>query len=86
MFETNLFLREMKCLGSCSSTMKFEQDKKSADKYVCRCYVKVCTLYQHRRSVRDLFFFKTIWKRFKNNHSGLNSLCFTTAKKLYRIH
>jgi hypothetical protein len=38
--------------------MKLEQGKKSADKYVWGCYVKECTLYQNRRSLRVLSFFE----------------------------
>ncbi|KAM0685618.1 hypothetical protein COBT_003168, partial [Conglomerata obtusa] len=61
-FSYNLFKRTMVCLGSCKTEMKLENCNNYADGAAWRCYVKACTHYKNRRSVRVDSFFESFGK------------------------
>ncbi|KAM0688316.1 hypothetical protein COBT_000422 [Conglomerata obtusa] len=58
-FSYYLFKRTMVCLGSCKTEMKLEICNSYADDAAWRCYVKACTHYKNRRSIRDDSFFES---------------------------
>ncbi|KAM0686176.1 hypothetical protein COBT_002604, partial [Conglomerata obtusa] len=54
----DLIEKTMVCLGSCQANITLEPWKKYVDDTAWRCYIRNCTSYQKRRSLRDGSFFE----------------------------
>lgn len=62
LFNKEIILREVVCLGSCKRFLKYEYCENYVDSYCWRCYSIGCTEYNKRISIRNGSVFENIGK------------------------